>query len=101
MEAAGLPPWTSSRLCPTPLSSGSSLQVAQEVGVGDGLPGLGVVSLEAGRACKKVEEGRRGLEILPQLAVIAKAGKFKKERTPLAGSQGRPGRRGVFGWLEG
>ena len=50
------------------------------MGVGDGLPGLGVVSLEAGRACtEKVEEGRRGLEILPQLAVIAKAGKFKKE----------------------
>lgn len=71
-------------------------------GVGDGLSGPGVVSLEVGRAyTEKVEEGRGGLEILPRLAVIAKAGKFKKERKPLAGSQGRPGRRGVFGWLEG
>lgn len=59
MEAAGLPPWTSPRLGPTPIASGSSFQVPQVARVGDGLPEPGVVSLEAGRAyTEKVEEGR-------------------------------------------
>lgn len=109
MEAAGVPPRTQQQPQTRPDADrfGKRLVPGGPSGGGGGgsagardsrCPGAGVTSLEVGRACTEgVEEGRRGLEILSQSAVIAKAGKFKKERKPLAASQGLPGRRGVFG----